>query len=53
MPPAVVLWGFQAWTRRYGALSLELDGHLAATGVDPAPLYQAEADILVSGLSRG
>jgi hypothetical protein len=27
-------------------LSLELDGHLTATGVDPALLYQAEVDIL-------
>jgi hypothetical protein len=45
LPPAVVLWGLQAWTRLHAALSLELDGHLAAAGVDPAPLYQAEADM--------
>ena len=53
LPSAVLLRGLQAWTRLHGVLSLELDGHLGTTGVDPALLYQAEADILVSGRSRG
>jgi hypothetical protein len=35
-----------AWTRLHGVLSLELGGHLAATGMDPALLYQAEVDLL-------
>jgi hypothetical protein len=34
-----LLRGRQAWTRRHEVLSLELDGHLAATGVDRALLY--------------
>ncbi|MGO9784548.1 MAG: hypothetical protein ACLPQY_33070 [Streptosporangiaceae bacterium] len=41
-PPAVLLRGLQAWTRLHEVPSLELDGHLAAAGVDPALLYQAE-----------
>jgi AcrR family transcriptional regulator len=53
LPSAVLLRGVQAWTRLHGVLSLELDGHLIAAGVDPALLYQAEADILVSELGRG
>jgi AcrR family transcriptional regulator len=46
LPPATLLRALLAWTRLHGVLSLELDGHLAATGVDPALLYQAEVDIL-------
>lgn len=53
LPPAVLLRGLLAWTRLHGVLSLELDGHLAATGVDPALLYQAEADTLLSEPSPG
>lgn len=46
LPPATLLRALLAWTRLHGVLSLELDGHLTATGVDPALLYQAEVDIL-------
>ena len=37
-----LLRGRRAWTRLHDVLSLELLGHLAATGADPALLYQAE-----------
>jgi hypothetical protein len=46
VPPATVLRALLAWTRLHGVLSLELDGHLTATGIDPALLYQAEVDFL-------
>ncbi len=46
LPPAALLPALLAWTRLHGVLSLELDGHLTATGIDPALLYQAEVDLL-------
>ncbi len=46
LPPATLLRALQAWTRLHGVLSLELHGHLTATGIDPALLYQAEVDLL-------
>jgi AcrR family transcriptional regulator len=39
--------GLLAWTRLHGLISLELGQHLAATGVDPALLYEAEVQSLV------
>lgn len=46
LPPTTLLRALLAWTRLHGVLSLELDGHLTSTGVDPALLYQAEVDVL-------
>jgi|SRR5271166_3581341 len=46
LPSATLLRAMLAWTRLHGVLSLELDGHLTATGIDPALLYEAEVDIL-------
>ena len=45
--------GLVAWTRLHGLISLELGQHLAATGVDPALLYDAEVQSLArkAGLS--
>ncbi|MGW7319545.1 TetR/AcrR family transcriptional regulator [Streptomyces sp. NPDC054854] len=37
------------WTRLHGVLSLELGGHFAGMGVDPALLYEAELDLLAAG----
>ncbi|WP_329192187.1 MULTISPECIES: TetR/AcrR family transcriptional regulator [unclassified Streptomyces] len=34
------------WTRLHGILSLELSGHFAGMGLDPALLYEAELDLL-------
>ena len=45
-PPAALPPALLAWTRLHGVLSLELNGHLTATGIDPALLYQAEVDLL-------
>ncbi len=38
--------GLLAWTRLHGVISLELGQHLAATGVDPGLLYDAEVQSL-------
>lgn len=46
LPRATLLRALLAWTRLHGVLSLELNGHLTATGIDPALLYQAEVDLL-------
>lgn len=39
------------WTRLHGVLSLELAGHFAAMGFDPALLFAAELDELCDGQS--
>ncbi|WP_380163933.1 TetR/AcrR family transcriptional regulator [Jannaschia sp. R86511] len=40
--PDVLALGLLSWTRLHGVISLELAGHLPATGLDPAALYDAE-----------
>ncbi|MFF8028730.1 TetR/AcrR family transcriptional regulator [Streptomyces sp. NPDC007896] len=46
-PPAVLHRALTIWTRLHGVLSLELAGHFAGMGFDPARLYDAElADLL-------
>ena len=47
LPASTLLAGIAGWTRLHGVLSLELDGHLHATGVDPALIYRAEVDALL------
>jgi AcrR family transcriptional regulator len=47
LPPATLRLGMTCWTRLHGILSLEIDGHLLATNVDPALLYHAEVDDLI------
>ena len=47
LPPATLRLGMTCWTRLHGILSLEIDGHLHATNVDPALLYHAEVDDLI------
>jgi hypothetical protein len=47
LPPATLRLGMTCWTRLHGILSLEIDGHLQATNVDPALLYHAEVDDLI------
>ncbi|MGW6880919.1 TetR/AcrR family transcriptional regulator [Streptomyces goshikiensis] len=37
------------WTRLHGVLSLELSGHFADMGFEPALLYEAELDVLSAG----
>ncbi|MDN4640498.1 TetR/AcrR family transcriptional regulator [Agreia sp. PsM10] len=41
-PRSVLLLGLTAWTRLHGIMSLELGGHLPATGIDAGLLYAAE-----------
>jgi len=45
-PPAVLHRALACWTRLHGALSLELAGHFAGMGFDPAQLFAAEVDDL-------
>jgi len=47
LPDATLLAGLNAWTRLHGVISLELEGHLPSTGVDPQLLYEAEVSSLV------
>ncbi|MFI5801958.1 TetR/AcrR family transcriptional regulator [Streptomyces sp. NPDC051561] len=46
-PPEVLHRALSLWTRLHGVLSLELAGHFAGMGFDPAQLYAAEIDDLV------
>ena len=47
-PPAVLYRALTFWSRLHGFISLELGGHLGATGVDPALLFEAEIRQLMS-----
>lgn len=51
--PRIVLLGLRSWTRLHGIISLELGGHLAATGIDAALLYRTEAAELVLAATAG
>ncbi|CAM5668832.1 TetR family transcriptional regulator [Streptomyces avidinii] len=43
-PPSALHRALTFWTRLHGVLSLELAGHFAGMGFDPALLYTAEAE---------
>lgn len=47
-PPAALHRGLALWTRLHGVLSLELAGHFTGMGFDPALLYAAELEDLLS-----
>lgn len=47
LPPETLRLGMACWTRLHGVMSLELDGHLSATNVDPALLYRAEVEDII------
>ncbi|MEU4701529.1 TetR/AcrR family transcriptional regulator [Nonomuraea dietziae] len=47
-PPAVLRRALSFWTRLHGVLSLELAGHFAGMGFDPALLFAAELDDLLA-----
>lgn len=51
LPLAVLHRGVVAWTRLHGLVSLEIGHHLAATGVDPALLFEAELTDLLRVVS--
>ncbi|WP_067452067.1 TetR/AcrR family transcriptional regulator [Actinomadura macra] len=47
-PPAALHRALSLWTRLHGVLSLELAGHFAGMGFDPAQLFAAELDDLLA-----
>ncbi|MET7302105.1 TetR/AcrR family transcriptional regulator [Embleya sp. NPDC005575] len=47
--PAVLHRALTFWTRLHGVLSLELAGHFTGMGFDPALLFAAELDDLLTG----
>ncbi|MEU3657438.1 TetR/AcrR family transcriptional regulator [Streptomyces sp. NPDC032161] len=47
-PPSVLRRALAFWTRLHGVLSLELAGHFAGMGFDPAVLFTAELDKLLA-----
>ncbi len=47
IPGSVLRRGITWWTRLHGLLSLEIEGHFAGMGFDPALLYDAEVDALL------
>ncbi|WP_367124981.1 TetR/AcrR family transcriptional regulator [Streptomyces phytohabitans] len=47
-PPAVLHWALKFWTRLHGALSLELAGQFTGMGFDPALLFRAELEDLLT-----
>jgi len=48
LPVTTLYAGLSFWTRLHGLISLQLGHHLEATGIDPAKLYEAEIDALLS-----
>ena len=49
-PGPVLRRGLIWWTRLHGLLSLELEGHFASMGFDPALLYDTEVTALLDGM---
>lgn len=48
LPLETLSLGLTCWTRLHGVVSLELGGHLAAMGIDPDPVYEAEIASLLA-----
>lgn len=46
LPTDVLMLSFLAWTRLHGVISLELGGHLAATGIGGEILFEAEVQTI-------
>ncbi|MFI5713417.1 ester cyclase [Kribbella sp. NPDC051620] len=42
----VLMLAFLTWTRLHGIISLEIGGHLAATGIGAAALFEAELETI-------
>ncbi len=47
-PPSVLRLALAFWSRLHGVLSLELAGHFTGMGLDPALLFEAEVDRIVT-----
>ncbi|MCS7477765.1 TetR/AcrR family transcriptional regulator [Umezawaea endophytica] len=52
LPVDVLRFGLVWWSRLHGLISLELGEHLAATGIDPALLYEGEVDAMLAGVGH-
>ena len=52
LPVAVLRLAFLTWTRLHGIISLELGGHLAATGVGADALFDAEVQTIRAEAAR-
>jgi AcrR family transcriptional regulator len=50
--PRALVWTFTVLTRVHGLITTELSGQFHGTGIDPALLYDAEVDALVSALVK-
>jgi AcrR family transcriptional regulator len=51
VPGPIARRGVLVWTRLHGVLSLEIEGHFAQMGFDPALLYAAEVETLLTARS--
>jgi AcrR family transcriptional regulator len=47
LPSSVLYRGIACWTRLHGVVSLELEGQLGATTIDPALIFRAEVESLI------
>ncbi|MFJ2747675.1 TetR/AcrR family transcriptional regulator [Streptomyces sp. NPDC087297] len=47
-PPSALRLALTFWSRLHGVLSLELAGHFTGMGLDPALLFEAEVDRIVT-----
>ncbi|MEU9148624.1 TetR/AcrR family transcriptional regulator [Streptomyces sp. NPDC048349] len=47
-PPGALHLAVSFWSRMHGVLSMELGGHFAGVGFDPALLFQSELDVLAA-----
>ena len=50
--PAVLELALLTWTRLHGIISLELGGHLAATGIGAPVLFEAEVSTILDAASK-
>ncbi|WP_328451279.1 TetR/AcrR family transcriptional regulator [Amycolatopsis sp. NBC_00438] len=50
LPSGVLHFGLVWWSRLHGLISLELGGHLTATGIDAAVLYRTEVEAMLDSL---
>lgn len=53
LPVATLTMGLTCWYRLHGLISLEIGGHLTATGIDTARLYDAETRALLTYATTG
>ena len=52
IPVDVLMLAFLTWTRLHGIISLELGGHLGATGIEPGLLFESEVGTIRAQAAR-